>query len=389
MTPKKILAIKLRALGDTLLTTAPLQELRQAFPLARIDLLIPQPWAHLLEGHPDIQTLWTYERAPHPLARAGKIAWLARALRQEKYDTVVNFHASPSSAWLAYASGAPVRSVHFHGHSDQDRFSTVTIPGKGTIKPVLERDMDTLRALGIHVPAGRLPSLPLQPSELRVASEALRELELGLPLLAISLGASRGTKQWPTQRWADLAIEWAQNEAGFVLILTGPNEDHLLKQFLDTLDEQLRTHFDSVTKRSELRKRVKTLSAPPLRKLAAVLSLASVWAGSDSGPKHLAVAVQTPTVTLFGPEDPFEWHPYPLDRNPYLFRDELTCRRDEDPGMPAWCGLQTCKIEDHRCMRLIGVEAVLAACKKIARRAPVIPQSPSNLPQTNIPQEIP
>jgi hypothetical protein len=367
MNPQKILAIKLRALGDTVLTTAPLIELKRAFPQSEIHLLTPTEWAPLLSGFPGIQKIWHYDRKSSKIARARAMAQLANSLRRERFDGVINFHASPSSSLLAYATGASIRAIHFHGHHHRDRFSTVRIPGKGTLKPILERDMDTLRALGVHVPAGRLPSLPLQDSEIRTAIEILNHLGLGFPLLAIHLGASRETKTWPLQRWADLAVQWVKNQSGFVLALTGPKEDALRRSFLSSLDEQLTLTLATGSDRSAIRQRIGTLHSPPLRTLAALLGRAAVWAGSDSGPKHLAIAVGTPTVTLFGPEDPFEWHPYPLEKNPYLFRQELSCRLDADPGMPPWCGLNECKTEENRCMKLIGVDSVFAQCKKIAK----------------------
>ena len=86
-------------------------------------------------------------------------------LRQERFDCVVNFHASPSTAMISFASGAKTRSIHFHGHNDKNRYSTVAIPGKGTLKPIIERDMDAVRALGLVVPEGRSPNRILGPSE--------------------------------------------------------------------------------------------------------------------------------------------------------------------------------------------------------------------------------
>ncbi len=367
MNPQKILAIKLRALGDTVLTTAPLIELRKAFPQSEIHFLVSREWASLLDGFPGIKKIWHYERRSSKLARPRALATLAHALRKERFDCVINFHASPSSSLLAYSTGAPCRSIHFHGHHHRDRFSTLTIPGKGTLKPILERDMDTLRALGIHIPAGRLPSIPLQDLEVRGAAESLQRLGLEHPLLALSLGASRETKRWSLDRFVDLAVGWTQEDQGGVIVLTGPNEETLQKGFLTRLDEQLTSLFSEVSARSRARSRICVIHNTTLRTLAGLLSRAAVWAGADSGPKHLAVAVGTPTVTLFGPEDPYEWHPYPVDRHPYFFREELSCRRDADPGMPPWCALAECKTEENRCMRLIGVDSVLAECKKVAR----------------------
>jgi len=99
-----------------------------------------------------------------------------------------------------------------------------------------------------------------------------------------------------------------------------------------------------------------------------MLSQLAVFAGNDSGPRHLAVAVGTPTVTLFGPEHPFEWHPYPEDRHPRFFVDNLPCRRDAMPGMPAWCGLHDCVAEAHKCMTMIEAGPVFEAIRRVARK---------------------
>jgi heptosyltransferase-2 len=161
LSPRKILAIKTRAIGDTVLATAAIDELRKTFPSSEIHLLLASQSAPVFEGHPAATKIWTFERQRDAASRAKSVAGLALKLRREHYDTVINFHASPSSATLALATGARTRAIHFHGHKDKNRYSTVEIPGKGILKPIIERDMDVLRALGIHVPPGRLPKIYL------------------------------------------------------------------------------------------------------------------------------------------------------------------------------------------------------------------------------------
>ena len=95
---QKILAIKLRSLGDTVLMTAPLLEMRRAFPSASIHALVRSEWAPLLEKHSAVNQVWAYDRRREPAARARTLARWALRLRKERYDTVVNFHASPSSS---------------------------------------------------------------------------------------------------------------------------------------------------------------------------------------------------------------------------------------------------------------------------------------------------
>jgi ADP-heptose:LPS heptosyltransferase len=368
MPSRKILAIKLRALGDTVLMTAPLAELRHAYPGAEIHVLVLKPWASILEGHPSADRVMTYERHPEPTARAKALARVALKLRKERYDVAVNFHASPSSAMLAFATGARIRSIHFHGHRDKNRYSTVTIPGKGSLKPVIERDMDTVRALGVHVPAGRLPKIFLQPSEINDARTRLNRLGLENSVLALGLGASRPTKSWAVERFAALAVDWCKAKpSGGALAIASAAEEQRIHDFLRAIDDLLSATVPDVAERAAIRKRIAAENNLPIRQVAALLSTVSALAGNDSGPRHLAVAVGTPTVTLFGPEHPFEWHPYPVTEHPYFFVDNLACRRDSDPGMPAWCALHECVAEQNKCMSLIGVDAVLESCLKVAR----------------------
>jgi ADP-heptose:LPS heptosyltransferase len=365
--PKKILALKLRSLGDTVLMTASLNELKKAYPNAEIHVAVTSTWAPLLESHPAIKKLWTYDRYAERGARAKAAARLALKLRKERFDCVINFHASPSSSMISFATGARVRSIHFHGHKDRNRYSTVTVPGKGVLKPIIERDMDTLRALGIHAPAGRLPQIYLQESEKSEARDTLSRLGLPRPLLMIGLGASRPTKRWPVDRFASLAVEWATKRQGGVLAIAGPDELTEVNAFLKAVDDHLLMAVPDATERAQVRARITSENRLPLRKLAALISQASVFVGNDSGPRHIAVAVETPSVTLFGPEHPFEWHPYPTDRHPYHFIDGLACRRDALPGYPAWCGIEPCVVEQHQCMRQIGVDQVFTECERVSK----------------------
>src|SRR4051812_48949265 len=109
MGPRKILAIQLRALGDTVLMTAPLLELHRHFPRATIDVLVTDSWCSVLEGLPGLRKIMGYRRHSDRASRAKAVIRLAFELRKEKYDCVVNFHASPSSSVLSFATGAPLR----------------------------------------------------------------------------------------------------------------------------------------------------------------------------------------------------------------------------------------------------------------------------------------
>lgn len=354
-------------MGDTVLMTAPLLELRNAFPEAEIHALVHEPWASLLENHPGVNRIWTYVRHKEKTSRAKALARLAFQLRPQRFDCVLNFHASPSSATLAFATGARIRSIHFHGHLAKNRYSTVDVPGKGQIKPIIERDMDTVRALGVHVPAGRHPVLFLQEQEKKLGQERLSGLGLDGPLLTIGLGASRPAKSWPLERYGDLAVAWTKKTGGPAIALVAENEKDEAIRFLKAVDNALMAEFSDGAERAKVRSGITVDSGLPLRTLSSLLAHSTAFVGNDSGPKHIAVAVGVPTVTLFGPEHPFEWHPYSPVRHPYFFKEGLSCRKDALPGMPAWCGLDICTQEQHRCMTDIGVNEVLQKCLELSQ----------------------
>lgn len=352
ISPRKILAIKLRSLGDTILMTAALRELRYAFPAAQLHVVVLEQWAPLLYRFPGVSKIWTYVRHNEAAARAKAVARLAVKLRREHYDCVVNFHASPSSSALAFATGARVRSIHFHGHKDKNRFSTVEVPGKGQLFPVIERDMNAIRALDLDVPPGKLPKIFLEHRELDEGLDWLEGRGMSGSLMTIGIGASRPTKSWQVDRYAQIASEWCEKTGGCALAVASPDERAACDAFLNAVKPGLNIGAET------------SLS---IRKLAGVLHHSAVMVGNDSGPRHLAVAVGTPTVTLFGPEHPFEWHPYPANLHPHFFVEGLACRKDADPGKPPWCGLHDCLVERHQCMDRIGTEQVLSECLKVAR----------------------
>ncbi len=362
--PRRILAMKLRSLGDTVLMTASLDILHRTFPDTPIDVLVTAKWSSILKGIPGIENIYEYERRGHAASRAKTIARWAITLRRNRYDWVLGFHASPSSALLSFATGAGTRANHFHGHRDSNRYSTVEIPGKGTVKPIIERDLDVLRGLGIEIESRTMPKLCFERDELTRAQSFLLQQGLKAPWAAIGLGASRPTKVWPLDRFAEVALELVMRRGLHVVVIAGPGENALRDAFMDRLRE--RAQAQGVDPR--FLSRVQAPEFSNIRLLGATLSLCNIFVGNDSGPKHMAVASGTPTVTMIGPEDPFEWHPYSQEEHPYLNVPNLACRKDALPGYPAWCGLDICTVEQHKCMKQLDVRQVLERVEQVEKK---------------------
>lgn len=351
LNPKRILVTKFRAMGDTVLMTSALKAIHERWPQASIHAAVTDPWIWLLDGFPGVTKLFPVTWHPDRAARTKAATRLAFQLRKEQYDLVFGFHSSPAAAMVALSTGAKIRSVHFHSFKAKNMYSTVQVPGKGVMKPVVERDLDTVRAVGVSIPEGDalgrlMPEIFLRPEEKSFAREEFQAWGLKGPFLGIALGASRPTKIWPLHRFAEIAQRWVQSY-GSVLVIAGPGEEHLVQEFERSLPQS-----------EDFKKSIQKMPAGNVRTLASRISQIQVLLGNDSGPRHLATALQVPTVTLFGPEHPLEWHPYPQDRHPRLFVEPLPCRNNQEPGSPPWCGLFECVVEAHQCMNRITTDQV-------------------------------
>ena len=356
LNPKRILVTKFRAMGDTILLTAAIKELHRIFPQAQIHVAVTEPWVWLLEGFPGVTKLWPVNWHNDRTSRTKAATRLAFQLRKEKFDIVCACHASPTSAMVALSTGAKIRSIHFHSFKAKNMYSTVTVPGKGIMKPVVERDLDTIRGLGVTVTEGVMPEVFLKEEEKSLAREEFKAWGLKSPVLGVALGASRPTKMWPLHRFAEVAQKWIKETNGSVLVISGPGEEALNEEF-----------FRSIPNQPELRQAIQVMPGCNVRVLAARVSQLNSLVGNDSGPRHLATALDVPTVTLFGPEHPLEWHPYPQDKHPRLFIEPLPCRSNTEPGSPPWCGLFECIVESHQCMTRITADQVFEQLSRVYR----------------------
>lgn len=352
LNPKRILVTKFRAMGDTILLTASLKELHRNFPQAQIHVAVTEPWIWLLEGFPGVTKLWPITWHNDRTARTKAATRLAFQLRKEKYDIVCSFHSSPAAAMVALSTGAKVRAVHFHGFKTKNMYSTVTVPGKGVMKPVVERDLDTIRALGLNIPEGVMPEIFLKPEEKDFAKEEFQAWGLKRPILGVALGASRPTKIWPIHRFADVALKWVKEKQGTALVISGPGEEALVEEFFKSIPP-------------EHRQSIQVMSPCSVRILAARISQLNTLVGNDSGPRHLATALGVPTVTIFGPEHPLEWHPYPQDKHPRFYIEPPLCRHRMVPDAPNWCGEPECMNEAYQCMTRITADEVFEQVSRV------------------------
>jgi len=310
---KRILVLRFRALGDVLLATPLLAALRGRYPEARIDYLVDAALVPLLAGSPDIDRLLAYPRRARP-RWLSDLRW-ARRLRRERYELVLDLHGSTTSVLFTLASGAPRR----HGYRVRHRhfFYTETVdrgwPAERGRPYAPINHFRLVESLGI-APGDLSLRLPPPPPGER------NPLPVGAgPCLLVAPGATWPAKQWPAASYAELIRE--RLGAGWRVVLIGaPNEQGLLAAIAAASGAAL-------------------LPGTDVAGLVAALRHADLLFSSDSGARHIAVALGTPSLALFGPSDPAIWS-VEAPAHPIL-RRALACSP---------CGLTRCPLPGHPCM---------------------------------------
>jgi heptosyltransferase-3 len=329
MTPRNILVIKLRYLGDVLLATPTLQALKTAFPMARLTVLVNRGTDEILRENPHVDEILPLDR--------GSILEQSRFvldIRRRRFDTVVDLTDGDRAAILTWISGAGIRI----GFNAEDRwtgrcYTTVVSGGQETHR--IERDLAALVPLGIEV-RDRLPRIWLTPEDDARVEQLVGQLAIPTDRswVVIQPGARYWFKAWPPERFAELADRLTDRCACQVLVGGSPQEAALTQVVVNHAKSRLL----SIAGRSDV------------RTLAALLKRSSLFVGNDTGAMHIAAAVGAPVVGLFGPSNPMEWGPRggPAET---IYKG-LDCRT---------CFHPTCRRGEENCMKLITVEEVVAA----------------------------
>ncbi len=282
---RHVLLVKLRAIGDAVLTLPSLEALHQGFQGARIAVLCPPAAREIYSEDPRVDEVIPYDKAWFNSLEHH--ATHARGLQARHFDLAVCLHASLRSALLGWVSGAPWRSIR--NHSGPDWFSNLPARERKEPKNIIQRDLDAIRALGL-VPKDDRPKMAVAPWATAEASALWKRLKLPAKgALLCFPGAGKPEKRWPLERWLALA-KALQREGRSPLLLTAPGEPGLAAEA-----KAAGAHWVCVDS---------------LQVLAALCRRSSGVLGCDSGPRHVAAAAGARTLTLFGPETLTEWHPY-------------------------------------------------------------------------------
>ncbi|HEX6949779.1 MAG TPA: putative lipopolysaccharide heptosyltransferase III [Nitrospira sp.] len=335
MIPHNILAIKLRYLGDVLLSTPTLHALKTAYPAARLTALVNRGTEDILRANPDVDEIIPLDR--------GSILQQGRFLleiRRRRFDTVVDLTDGDRAAVLTWISGAGLR-IGFNAEQRWTGRCYTSVVSGATGAHRIERDLAALAPLGVSV-QDRVPRIWLTPEDDARVEHLVTEVGLlpARPWVVIQPGARYWFKAWPPERFAELADRLHDRFGCQVVVGGSPQEAPLAQAVIG----QAKSRLLSIAGRSDV------------RTLAALLKRSVLFVGNDTGAMHIAAAVGTPVVGLFGPSNPAEWGPRG-GSSEVVYKD-LDCRI---------CFHPTCRRGEENCMKLITVDEVMAAAVRQLR----------------------
>lgn len=332
LTKPRVLIWKLSALGDVILSTPSLRAIRRRFPHGYLTLVVGRAAYEVVAHCPYVDGILIYDPARKDRGLRRHLTWLKR-LRQARYDWSVDLQNSRATHVLAWLAGIPVRVGYRRRYGWL--LNRGVQPPRVVLAPIAHQH-HLLRSAGI-APDGE--TLELWPSVLDDAAaqrllpqESSRESR---PMVALHPGGSGRwvTKRWDVERWAQLCDRLAQQQIR--VVITGAAQECELGEALQRL---------TTTKPLIL------IGQTSLMELACLIKKCRAFVGHDSSPLHLAAAVGTPAVALFGPTDP-QRH-LPTAFNGQVIKKDVFC---------APCYSARCRTVTHACMKRITVEEVLSA----------------------------
>ncbi|MFM7183461.1 MAG: glycosyltransferase family 9 protein [Planctomycetota bacterium] len=335
--PRSLVIVKLSSIGDVLHGVPAAVAVKRAFPDCRIGWVVEGRAADVLAGHPAVDHLFRVPRGW--LTSPSQVLALTRQLRSFAADVAVDLQGLLKSGVATWLSGARMRIGHARPASREQAWRAYTHPVETTLAHVVERNCDLLAPLGVQatMPEFTMPHWPV--SRLRM-QQWIHAQRLDATPVLFNPGAGWNSKLWPTERFAAVARELKRREGVPSVVVWGGDAE--------------RAAAGQIVAESQ----GAAILAPhtTLQDLGELARLARIFISSDTGPLHLAAAVGTPCVGLFGP--------VPGSRNGPYGRGHV-CVEPAAPLRPAWQDRKT----DRLAMLAIDVDSVVAAARGLLLRS--------------------
>jgi len=330
---KRFLVVQTAFAGDLILATPVAAEVRRLYPDASVDMLCIPASAQLIDNHPDVSRVLPYDKRG-----AGGFWKMARLLSSARYDVVLCPHRSMRSAVLAAITGAPIR-VSFDRSAGAPLFTErVRYAGE---RHEVERNLSLLSAIAGGVDLKRAPRLYPSVAD-REAAAAVAGNHDGAPCVCIAPGSVWATKRWTAVGFAELAADLGRD---YRVVLIGGAADRVL--------------CEEVRIRSGAASCVNAAGRLSLTASAALIGMSALLVSNDSAPVHMASAMGTPVIAIFGATTPeLGFAPFGVPGGVVQLED-LDCRP---------CGAhggRRCPIGTFECMRELASTSVISAARKV------------------------
>ncbi len=327
MTPKKILILRLSSIGDILLTSPFIRQARKGFPEAQIDFAVKSVFKELVAYNPNINTV--YEIKPER-GRAG-LRDLNRVFKNQTYDFVFDLHNNFRTKMLSAGLNKTVI------HKDRLKRALLVYLKKNTYReiiPIPQRYLYTAKNAGVQDDGGGLELFWPKGVEEK-ANQILAERHINTDFIALAPGAAHATKRWPAEYFKELVHNLNNDFKGKIVLLGSAAEQAELNELVSSA------------------RVINFAGNLSLLESAAVLKRANLLVTNDSGLMHMASAVKTPAIALFGSTvKEFGFFPYRSDAI-ILEDNTINCRPCSHIGR------ESCPKGHFDCMRKISPQMVL------------------------------
>jgi lipopolysaccharide heptosyltransferase II len=348
----KILLVRLRQIGDVVLTTPAVAAVRRRYPDAHVTYLVEPAARPVVCDNPHLDEVLV---APAARGLAGVAADLAlgRRLRRAGYDVAVDFHGGPRASLLTFLSGAPRRIGYAVAARRWMYTEVVDRPRALRRRHSVLNQWDLLAPLGIEppTPSGFPLEMPLDADAARRVQTRLADAGVGPDdrLAVIHVSASSPFRRWPMRAFVATIVALASRPGRRIVVISGPSEREAANRIIDAAREQVEP---------PARERIVRCGDFSLAELRALVDRSAVFIGGDSGPLHVAAATTAPIVALFGPTPSERSAPWRAPSIPaaLIEVDGLDCRP---------CEQRVCVPGDFRCLTWIEPARVIAAAEQL------------------------
>ena len=337
---REILIVRTAYIGDVLMAIPLLKPIRERFINAKISFLTSDNARGVVENNPYVDEIITYN--PFWFYNSEKRGYIdfMKGLRKRPFDLVIETRGDIREImFLVFPLKARYKVSYDVGGGGY--FLSHVVPYKGSVHRV-EYHLDIARYLGCEIDKDIEWGIYLNEDEKKRVEEILEDegVALDKPIVAMQPGSRKELKCWPEENYAKLA-DYVICETGATVLLTGAPEEVPLVARVKGLMEN---------------KPVVLAGKTTLRELAGVISHCSLFISNDSSPMHIAAAMKTPTVAIFGPSKSVETAPY--GKGHVVVEKDFPCRYT--------CDEDVCHFKSHKqCMRDISMNDVFIAIAKI------------------------